>query len=259
MAGLNSITSPFFQNYDWKPEQNLVQDLVDECTTIYGQDVYYIPRNLQNFDQLMLTDDQSMYSETYMICMYLDSFEHWQGEGDLSTKLGFQIKDKLTWSVSRRSFTDEIGNPQGLSLVNTKTGPLSRPREGDLIFWPMGKRTFVIRYVDAFDDRFYQMGALQVWNMTCELFEYSDETFNTGIPDIDILQQQFSTNILDWALQTEDGFNLQTENGDYITVDQYDIQVIDPISDSDEVDKEVTGFLDFTEVDPLSGWFKEAP
>ncbi len=248
MPGLNGITSVFWQNYSQTNEQNLLQDLFDESIAIYGQDVVYIPRNLQNFDQIYLTDDSSTYSTTYDICMYIENFEQWLGEGDLAMKLGMKISRKIIWTVSRRVFQDEIGTPN--DNVGTTT-EIKRPREGDLIYYPLSGQVFQISYVDPYE-MFFQLGALQTWRLTTELFEYAGETFNTGIPNVDRLQLSFSTNILDWSILTEDGFNLTTETGNYIVVDQFDINKIDPLADNDEIKTEDEGYLNLSEINPFS-------
>ena len=73
---------------------------------------------------------------------------------------------------------------------------------------------------------FYQLGALQTWEMTCELFEYSDEVFNTGIPDIDRIQSNYSTNILDYTIMDETGSPILDEQGNYIEMEQYNLDTI---------------------------------
>jgi len=248
MVQLNGITSPFFDNYSYAPEQDLLQDLVDESITIGGQDVLYVRRNLTNFDQLYETDDQSTYTNVYQIAMFLDNFEQWEGSGDLASKFGLQINDKVIWSVSRRVFQDIIGHPN----------QMIRPQEGDLIYYPIAKRAFQITYVDGFE-MFYQLGKLQTWKMTTELFEYSGETFNTGVPEIDLLQTNYSTNVLDYSLQSEDVNNLLTENGDYIVVDKFDLNKIDPIADNTQITVENDNYLDLSRINPFSSDFNEAP
>jgi hypothetical protein len=106
---------------------------------------------------------------------------------------------------------------------------------------------------------FYQLGALQTWEMTCELFEYSSEDFDTGIPEIDALQSNYSTNILDWTIATEDGFYLTDENGDFLVLEYYDLDQMLPgvMNNSLEQGTEnymtgSDGFVDFSQVDPFS-------
>jgi hypothetical protein len=99
---------------------------------------------------------------------------------------------------------------------------------------------------------FYQLGALQTWEMTCELFEYSGETMNTGIPDIDILQKRFDTNFYNWTVQDEDGGPLLTEDGDLLVLEGSSVDNLIPLADNDEIQRESDLFVDFTAYDPFS-------
>jgi hypothetical protein len=96
------------------------------------------------------------------------------------------------------------------------------------------------------------MGALQTYELTCELFEYSGEQFNTGIPDIDDIQDKLSLNVFDYAVLTEDNFALITEDDNYLVLETYNVETIDPFADNDSIETEADSFLDFTERDPFS-------
>ena len=106
-------------------------------------------------------------------------------------------------------------------------------------------------YVNKFE-MFYQLGALQTWEITCELFEYSSEKFNTGIPEIDSIQKNLSLNIFDWALLDEDGERILDENSDYIVMENFTLETLDAIADNSFIQSETDDFLDFTEKDPFS-------
>ena len=99
---------------------------------------------------------------------------------------------------------------------------------------------------------FYQLGALQTWELTCELFEYSSEIFNTGIAEIDSIQQNLSLNVFDWALLNEDGERILDENDDYILLETFILETIDALADNSFIQSETDDFLDFTEKDPFS-------
>ena len=60
----------------------------------------------------------------------------------------------------------------------------SRPREGDLVFFPLGQRLFEIKFVEH-EEPFYQLGSNYVYKLKCELFEYEDEVIDTSIDAID--------------------------------------------------------------------------
>jgi len=215
--------------------------LIIESIRIYGHDIYYIPRVLTDYDSLLTEDDASQYNNAYMIEMYIKSVDGFTGDGNFMSKFGVEIRDQVIFSVSQRVFNQEIG-------VQT-TQP--RPNEGDLIFFPLNQKCFQIKYVNKFE-MFYQFGALQTWELTCELFEYSNEQFNTGIPAIDILQTNFSTSIMDWSLLDENNWHLMDEDNNIFVVDQYDIDTIDTAAMNDIFASNANTFLDFTETNPFS-------
>ena len=99
---------------------------------------------------------------------------------------------------------------------------------------------------------FFQLGKLYSYKLTCELFEYSNEKFNTGIPEIDAIQVKFDTNIVDWAVRTEDGLNLLTEDGDYIVSEKYVLENIDATTENVDIQQESSQFIDFSEADPFA-------
>ena len=215
--------------------------MIIESIRIYGHDIYYIPRVLTDYDSLLTEDDASQYNNAYMIEMYIKSVDGFTGDGNFMSKFGVEIRDQVIFSVSQRVFNQEIG-------VQT-TQP--RPNEGDLIFFPLNQKCFQIKYVNKFE-MFYQFGALQTWELTCELFEYSNEQFNTGIPAIDILQTNFSTSIMDWSLLDENNWHLMDEDNNIFVVDQYDIDTIDTAAMNDIFASNANTFLDFTETNPFS-------
>jgi hypothetical protein len=90
--------------------------------------------------------------------------------------------------------------------------------------------------------------------MTCEVFEYSGELFNTGIPEIDSIQRKNDTNILDWTIRTESSNKvaITTEDGDYLVLEKFSLEQISPASDNDEIQKESDMFVDFSSLDPFS-------
>jgi len=234
-------TSFFFNNFQASQEQSLLENLIIEAIKIYGEDMFYIPRKLNNYDAVYGADDQSSYAHAYPIEIYIKSVDGFSGDGNFMSKFGIEIRDQVIFSVAQRIFNDEVGN------YTTQV----RPNEGDLIYFPLNKKCFQIKYVNKFE-MFYQLGALQTWEMTCELFEYSNEVMNTGIPEIDVLQKKFSTNILDWTLMTETGDHLVTEDDDYITLEGSSINDLIPGADNDEIQQESDNFIDFTAYDPFS-------
>mgnify|MGYP003334118764 CR=1 FL=1 len=218
----------------------MLENLIIESIKIYGQDMFYIPRKLNNYDSIYGADDQSSYEDSYPIEMYIKSINGFSGDGNFMAKFGVEIRDQVIFSMAQRIFTEEVG-------VNTNQ---VRPNEGDLIYFPLNKKCFIIRYVNKFE-MFYQLGALQTWEVTCEVFEYAGENMNTGIPEIDRLQKEFSVNMLDWIIKTEDGFNLTDEEGNLIVLEGYNLTDLVK-AENDEIQRESDQFVDFSAVDPFS-------
>jgi len=210
--------------------------------------MYYIPRNLGNFDQLLTADDQSYYNQAFLVEFYIKSVNGFTGDGNFMSKFGLEIRDQVTLSIAQRVFSDEIGSYT--SFV--------RPREGDLIYFPLNQKCFQIKFVNKFE-MFYQLGALQTWEMTCELFEYSNETFNTGIPEIDIIQTKFSTNVLDYTIRDQDDAWLTDEDDNFLVMEAYNLETIDPGAENETLNNGTTNFpsgsssfIDFSVKDPFS-------
>ena len=236
-------TKFFFNNFQSSQEQSLLENLIIESIKIYGEDMFYIPRKIHNYDKVYGADDQSSYDVAYPIEIYIKSVDGFSGDGNFMSKFGIEIRDQVIFSVAQRIFNEEVGM--------THAPAMTRPNEGDLIYFPLNKKCFQIKYVNKFE-MFYQLGALQTWEMTCELFEYSGELMNTGIPEIDSLQAKFSTNILDWTILSEDRFDLITEDGDYIIQEGSSLNDLIVSADNTEIQTESDKFVDFTAYDPFS-------
>ena len=222
----------------------LLEDLIVEAISIYGIDVYYVPRKLNNYDSIYGADDQSSYDQAIPICMYLESYNGFGGDGNFMSKFGLEIRDQTTWSVAMRVFSE---------AVSTLTNQV-RPNEGDLIYFPLNQKCFQIKFVDKFQ-MFYQLGQLYTWKMTCELFEYSNEVFDTGIPEIDALQTLFDTNSLDWGIMDESGNYIMNEDYNYLVLEASGLSNMVPGSDNKELAKEASEFVDFSTRDPFSEGF----
>lgn len=158
----------------YKPEQNLFDDLTIEAIKIHGQEIYYIPRNLVKRDDLFGESRYSRFNQFRMIEMYMDTTTAFEG-GDTFTKFGFEIRDSVKFTVSRKRFKRETG--------------MDRPLEGDLLFLPLSKGLFEIKFVEH-ENPFYQLGKLVSYQLTCELFQYSEEEFETGVPALDAVNDE---------------------------------------------------------------------
>ena len=158
-------------------EQNLVEDLVVESLRMYGHNVFYLPRKIVNEDTILGDAANSSFEDAYEVEMYIENLEGFEGEGDLYSKFGVEIRDEATFILSRRSWERFVSLD-----ANLATG--LRPNEGDLIYFPLSKSLFEIKFVEH-ENPFYQLGKLFVFKMTCDLFEYSGETFDTEVPALD--------------------------------------------------------------------------
>jgi len=164
-----------------RQEQRLVQSLVNEHLKIYGQDVTYIPRKFVNQASIIEEVQASKFDDNFLIEAYVDTYEGYQGAGDVLTKFGMSLRDEVELTVSKERFEEFIAPFMDASDdIDLST----RPREGDLIFFPLGQRLFEIKFVEH-EVPFYQLGNTYVYELQCELFEYADEAIDTGIDAID--------------------------------------------------------------------------
>tara|TARA_Y100001937_G_scaffold55361_1_gene76293 strand:+ start:3687 stop:4280 length:594 start_codon:yes stop_codon:yes gene_type:complete len=164
-----------------RSEQNLYEDLIIESIKIYGQDLYYLPRDLVNVDSVFREDPVSSFNSNYLLEMYVDNIDGFDGEGDLFTKFGVEIRDQVTFTLSKRRWEQTV-----MRYDNEITG--TRPFEGDLIFTPFSKKLFQIMHVEH-EQPFYQLNNLPVFKLQCELFEYNDEDFDVNNDDIEQLER----------------------------------------------------------------------
>jgi hypothetical protein len=234
-------TNFYFNNFGASQEQKLIDDLVVESIRMYGQDMYYLPRTRVVDDAIYGEENYSTFNSHYLVEMYIRNVEGFDGQGDFLSKFNLEIRDQVTLTIARRTFNDEIGSYT--SFV--------RPREGDLIYFPLNKKLFEIKFVEH-EAIFYQLGALQTFDLRCELFEYNNEVFNTGIEEIDFKQRDITFNMSNFGILTEDSFLIADEEGNDLVQEAFSIKTQDPISDNEDIQTESDGILDFTEIDPFS-------
>ena len=179
--------NPFFLQGS-QSEQRLVQDLINEQLKMYGVDVIYLPRRIVKKDSLFTELESSTFSDNFSIEAYVNTYEGYGGAGDIMTKFGMSLKDELIITISKERFEDFI-SPFLEGLPDDEVEVTSRPREGDLIYFPLGKRIFEIKFVEH-EKPFYQLGKNYVYELKCELFELEDEMggwdqVNTTTEEID--------------------------------------------------------------------------
>ena len=183
------MLNPYFLNGS-QNEQNLVQSLVNEQLKMYGVEVYYLPRQYATEKTIIKEVIESKFEHAYPLEAYVDSYEGFGGQGTILSKFGIQEKDDLTLVISRERFSDYI-SPFMKDIPNIK-GATHRPREGDLIWFPLGEKLFEIKYVEH-EQPFYQLEKNYVYQLRCELYRYEDEVIDTGIEDVDDEIQEIST------------------------------------------------------------------
>ena len=168
-------TNLYFQNTTSHAEQELINSLTSEVIQIHGMDVFYLPRTLIKEDLIMGEDILSKFSTAYEIEMYLKTTDGFGGEGDLVTKFGLDVRDEVIFTVHKDRF--ELSTD------------MDKPLEGDLIFLPISKGLFEIKFVEH-EQPFYQAGKNYSFDLTCELFQYAEEQLETGISDIDAIEKE---------------------------------------------------------------------
>ena len=170
-------TNLYFNNVTSHAEQELINDLTNEVIKIHGMDLFYIPRSIVKEDLILGEDVLAKFSTAYEIEMYLKGTEGFGGEGDLVSKFGLDVRDEVIFTVHKDRF-------------NLATD-MDKPLEGDLIFLPINKGLFEIKFVEH-EQPFYQAGKNYSFDITCELFQYSEEQMQTGIVDVDQIEKDES-------------------------------------------------------------------
>jgi hypothetical protein len=166
-------------------EQRLVQDLINEHLKIYGVEVTYIPRKFVNIDNIFNEVQSSAFNDTFLLEAYVNTYDGYSGAGDVLTKFGMSLRDELSLVISKERFEDFI-TPFLNSFDDQEILLSSRPKEGDLVYFPLGNRLFEVKFVEH-EQPFYQLGKNYVYEIKCELFEYEDEVIDTSIDEIDEL------------------------------------------------------------------------
>jgi hypothetical protein len=176
------MLNPFFQQGS-RSEQSLIQSIINESIKIHGVDIYYIPRQYITKKTIIREVIESKFQHSYPIEAYVETYDGYGGQGTLMSKFGIQEMDDLTLIISKERYESYI---QPLIKDLPKIELSSRPKEGDLIWFPLGNRLFEIKYVEH-EKPFYQLQKNYVYELRCELFRYGNEIIDTGIENIDSL------------------------------------------------------------------------
>ena len=231
-------------------EQRLIESLIIESIKIYGFDTFYLPRTEVNKDPLFFEDTVSKFENAIPLEMYLENVDGFGGEGELMSKFGIEFRDTATFMVARLRWDDVVGRGRKSNLVLP-----NRPAEGDLIYMPLTDNYFEIKRVDG-TNPFFQLGKLYVWRLQCELYQYSSERFDTGVPEIDDVEDARSLDVDQNSIILESGDNLILDSnviGDYgfMMQESFNIKTRDPIANNDDFVRDAQDILDFTEINPF--------
>ena len=176
-----------------KNEQFLVQDLINEQLGIYGVEVYYLPRKTFKTDDIIREVQSSKFDDSFLIEAYLNNYEGYNPGADLMTKFGLRLTNEVSLTISRERFENFIapileglssGIRDGYITDYTFEDLVTRPKEGDLVYFPLGERLFEIKRVES-EKPFYQLGRNYTYELSCELYEYENELIDTTINEID--------------------------------------------------------------------------
>ena len=184
--------NPFFLQGS-SNEQFLVQDIINEQLKIYGIEVYYLPRKIFKTDDIIREIQSSKFDDSFLIEAYLNNYDGYAPDSDIMTKFGLRLKNEINLTISRDRYQEFIapflegisaGIKDGLILEYDFADLIARPKEGDLIYFPLGERLFEIKRVES-EKPFYQLGTNYVYELSCELYEYENELVDTNIEEVD--------------------------------------------------------------------------
>lgn len=255
----------------------MVENLVLESIKIYGYNVRYLPRTITNMDYVFNEDRLSTFDEAVEIEVYIKNVDGFAGQGRFMSKFGLEIRDQVTFTIATRrwdqvrteklitenGYTYQLENSDnrtafGSDCIALEEGdmdayslPYDRPREGDLIYFPMPShgKLFEIKYV-SHEALFYQFGQLQVYDLECEMFEYSSEELNTGNTIIDSIEDIFGGNILKDSMLNEDGGEMLDEDSGNIIQEEIQIEDSDKTANNNVFRTENDDVVDFSEKSP---------
>ena len=186
-----ALNSYFLQGS--KNEQFLMQDLINEQLTIYGIEVYYLPRKVFKTDNIIKEVQSSKFDDSFIIEAYLNNYEGYNPNSDLMTKFGLRLTNEVSLTISKERFEEFIapflegmssGIKEGSITEYTFEDLITRPKEGDLVYFPLGERLFEIKRVES-EKPFYQLNKNYVYELNCELYEYENELIDTTIEEVD--------------------------------------------------------------------------
>lgn len=180
----------YFNTLGYKNEQRLVEDLTIESIRINGIPIYYVPRILVAADPIFGEDPLSKFISYFEIEAYFNTPDGLGGSPQI-TKLGFEMPRTTEFLISRRRFNQCVRYDNYTAMPNQQlTAVEVRPLDGDLIYTPLSKELFQISYADH-EINYYTLGYRYLWRLEVQKYNYSAETIQTGMADIDRVQLLF--------------------------------------------------------------------
>lgn len=213
-----------FSSFTNASEQNLLDGIINEAIDIHSPVVYYLPRKIVTQDNIFREAEIVEFNEAYETMMYIKNIDSFEGDGKLLGKFGIEIRDQMTFQAGVTRFNEDV--------TITSNNEITKPAEGDLIYIPMISSAYTIMFSSS-EKMFYQLGKTYVYDLTCELFEYSNEKFDTGIAEID------AYNSLMYSANSEQDADDEFENPNLY------------LADNEEIEDEANGIIDFTESNPF--------
>ena len=219
-------------------ERSLYQNLIKEAIQIYGHDVYYMDRQSVNEDSLFGEDTLNQFNTQHPIEMYVEDGEGYAGDKEIMTQFGLENRNEITFVVSKERFqeldrqvqiesgtdstggsilleTGTIDQSEDSSVLSTVSGDNNfyiiqdtaatdsdRPLEGDLVYHPVLTKVFEVSFVDH-DEPFHQLDNNPVYKLRCRQYEYSQEVIDTGIAEIDAIEDDLSTDTTGYQFTLE--------------------------------------------------------
>lgn len=214
------MTTNAYFSHGTSNEKNLVENLLIEAIKRFGYNVFYIPRNFVALDELFGEDNLSEFKYSFPIEMYFETNQSWGGDGNFLSKFGLEIQETAIFVIAKRRWK-QVVEKSNKALLN-------RPSEGDLVYFPVTKSLFEIKFVDH-QSPFYQLSQLPVYKLTLETFRFSQEVVNT--PDFSISEDKYY-DIIQNIIILENGNKLLLENGFNLVKELFNVDEIDGGADN---------------------------
>lgn len=271
-------TNKYFRPFTFGRQQDLAEDLIIQSIKIYGLDVKYLPRTLNNPDPLLGEDPASTFNDAVDIEMYIKNTQQFEGEGDFLSKFNLEIRDQITFVMARKRW-EQVSNEKVLTEVgyniqmeDANTGAWansvalrlesgsangysitsSRPLEGDWIYFPLNKKLYEIKFVEH-ENIFYQHGKLYTYELTCELVDRMGAIdIATGNTEIDAIETRYSQDILNYQITLESGDgSILNEDGESILW-EYRVEEQVKTANNEYFTQKSFDYIDFSERNPFS-------